>query len=142
MKWRKSGKRRKWLKTGKRGEKDFPFKDSRIKRNKYPYRHRNFKIFQKRIWKEPDPLIDVFQEKDKIIVVAELKGFKKENIKVQTEKNRLILSAKTHGRKYYKSLNLPDLVIPKVTRITYKNGVLEIQLKKTLREKSLNKVAG
>jgi HSP20 family molecular chaperone IbpA len=45
-------------------------------------------------------------------------------------------------RKYYKSLNLPKRVIPNTIRMTHKNGVLEIRLKKAVEEKTIDKVAG
>jgi len=117
------------------------FENLRVK-GRNPHKYKGLKSFKVKNWKEPEPLVDVFREKDRIVVVAELKGFKRENIKVQAEKQRLTLMAKAQGRRYYKSLNLPDAVIPEAARITYKNGVLEIQLKKALEEKPLNKVAG
>jgi HSP20 family molecular chaperone IbpA len=146
VKWRRSEKRPKWFRTAKRlnrtEEKFLRFDNLKFTRRQHPYKHGSLKIFKGKSWKEPEPLLDVFREKDKIVVVAELKGFKRENIRVQTEKQRLTLTAKTQGRRYYKSLNLPDAVIPEATRITYKNGVLEIQLKKALETEPVNKVAG
>ncbi|MEM3874977.1 MAG: Hsp20/alpha crystallin family protein [Candidatus Bathyarchaeia archaeon] len=107
-----------------------------------PRKYKSLKSFKVKNWREPEPLVDVFREKDRIVIVAELKGFKRENIKVQAEKRQLTLMAKAQGRRYYKSLNLPDAVIPEAARITYKNGVLEIQLKKAIEERPLDKVAG
>ncbi|MGB9960514.1 MAG: Hsp20/alpha crystallin family protein [Candidatus Bathyarchaeales archaeon] len=150
MKWRRSEKRPKWFKIVKKLDEAENEKASKISRTKnlkvrgrpHPYMYRNSKSLKKTVWKEPEPLLDIFQEKDNVVVVAELKGFKRENIKAHAEKQRLILSAKAQERKYYKSLNLPKGVIPESMRITYKNGVLEIRLKKALEEKALNKVAG
>lgn len=150
MKWRRSGKRPKWFKVVKKldeAENERASKTSRAKNLKvrgrpYPYMYRGSKTLKKAVWKEPEPLLDIFQEKDSVIVVAELKGFKRENIKAYAERQRLVLSARAQERKYYKSLNLPKGVIPETMRITYKNGVLEIRLKKALEEKALNKVAG
>ncbi|MEM3616438.1 MAG: Hsp20/alpha crystallin family protein [Candidatus Bathyarchaeia archaeon] len=119
----------------------FKFENLRVSKQHF-HRYKSFKAFKVKKWREPEPLVDVFREKDKIVVVAELKGFNRENIKVQAEKQRLTLTAKVQGRRYYKSLNLPEAVIPEEARITYKNGVLEIQLKKAIAEKPLNKVAG
>jgi HSP20 family protein len=75
-------------------------------------------------------------------VVAEFAGFDKENIRTSVKDQRLTLSAHTSDRKYYKSLNLPGRVIPSTMRTTYKNGVLEIHLKKAVEEKAIDKVAG
>ena len=92
--------------------------------------------------KELEPLIDVLDEKDEIIVVAELAGFKREDSKIHVEDQRLTLSTATLGRKYYKSLNLPKRVIPSTIRTTYKNGVLEIRLRKVNEEETIDKMAG
>ena len=95
-----------------------------------------------RKWKEPEPLIDVLEGKDELTVVAGLVGFRKEDLAVHVKSRRLTLSAEASDRKYHKSLNLPVLVIPKTMRITYKNGVLEVRLKKGTEEKTIDKVAG
>ncbi|MEM0006989.1 MAG: Hsp20/alpha crystallin family protein [Candidatus Bathyarchaeia archaeon] len=147
MRWRKSEKRPKWFRTVKRHGKveDRVFKLESLKTSRqHSHKYKGLKTFSFKVkkWREPEPLVDVFREKDKIIVVAELKGYKKENIKVKAENQRLILTAKAQGRRFYKSLNLPEAVIPEAARITYKNGVLEIQLKKAPEERPLNKVAG
>ncbi|MEM3565643.1 MAG: Hsp20/alpha crystallin family protein [Candidatus Bathyarchaeia archaeon] len=146
MRWRRSEKRPKWFRAAKRlvknEEKVFRFENLRDQRRQLPHKYKGLKTFKVKKLREPEPLVDVFREKDKIVIVAELKGFKRENIKVQAEKRQLTLMAKAQGRRYYKSLNLPDAVIPEAARITYKNGVLEIQLKKAIEERPLNKVAG
>jgi HSP20 family molecular chaperone IbpA len=100
------------------------------------------KIDAEKKTKEPEPLIDVLDEKDEIIVVAELAGFNSEDSKIHVKDQRLILSTATLGRKYYKSLNLPKRVIPSTIRTTYKNGVLEIRLRKVNEEKTIDKMAG
>jgi HSP20 family protein len=92
--------------------------------------------------KEPQPLLDVLEEKNEIIVVAEFAGFNRESLKISVENQRLTLCAESLDRKYYKSLNLPKRVIPSTIRTTYKNGVLEIQLKKVIQEKTIDEVAG
>jgi len=92
--------------------------------------------------KEPEPLIDVLDEKDEVVVVAELAGFNSEDSKIHVKDQRLILSTATPSRKYYKSLNLPKRVIPSTMRTTYKNGVLEIRLRKVDEEKTIDKMAG
>ncbi|MEM1539407.1 MAG: Hsp20/alpha crystallin family protein [Candidatus Bathyarchaeia archaeon] len=150
MKWRKSEKRPKWIKNirrtddveGKRAYEIFKtgIKSENLKPMIKP--RGRYRMLKKSRWKEPAPLIDVFQEKDSLLVVAELKGFNKENIKIHVEGQRLVLSAKTQGRRYYKSLNLPVAVIPETMCTTYKNGVLEIRLRKALEEKTIKKLAG
>lgn len=150
MRWRKSEKRPKWFKTIRRLDeaenrnnlKALRFTEPKTRGRLHHYTYKRPKTPGKSILKEPEPLLDVFNEEDGITVVAELKGFKRENIKITTEKHQLTLSAKSQGRRYYKRLNLPEIVIPEATFTTYKNGVLEIKLKKAIDEKALSKVAG
>jgi HSP20 family protein len=92
--------------------------------------------------KELEPLIDILEERDDVIIVAELAGFNNEDLRIHAENQRVTLSAEASDRKYYKSLNLPKRVIPSTMRSRYKNGVLEIQLKKAAEEKAIDKVAG
>ena len=94
------------------------------------------------MFKEPEPLIDIFQNGENVMVVAELKGFRKENIKVHVEQRRLVISANAHGRSYHKILSLPKAVVPESMRMTYKNGVVEIILKKAMEAKAIRELAG
>jgi HSP20 family molecular chaperone IbpA len=95
--------------------------------------------YRKRKWKEPKPLIDIFQEKTWITIVAEIAGFNKETLKIEVKDQKLTLSAKAKDRRYYKSLNLPKEVIPNIMHTTYKNGVLEVKLRKAEKEQTIDK---
>ena len=79
---------------------------------------------------DPKPLIDIFQDNNNITIIAEIAGFNKESFKINVKDQKITLSAKSKERRYYKSLNLPKVVIPDETHTKYKNGVLEIKLKK------------
>jgi HSP20 family protein len=92
--------------------------------------------------KEPGPLIDILEERNEIIIVSEFAGFKREDLKIRLKNRRLTLSAEALNRKYRKSLNLPTGVIPKSMHTAYKNGVLEIRLKKVAKEKTMDGMAG
>jgi HSP20 family protein len=71
-----------------------------------------------------------FQDNSNITIIAEMAGFNKETLKINVNSQKLTLSAKSKDRRYYKSLNLPKVVIPNAMHTKYKNGVLEIKLKK------------
>lgn len=92
--------------------------------------------------KEPEPLIDVLEDNHTVTVVADLAGFERRNITVRVDDQRLTLSAKAPNRKYHKSLNLPERVIASNIHTKYKNGVLEIRLKKSLEESAVGELAG
>lgn len=123
----------------KRNPRTFRFGTLKVNRKKPVFRFDASKIRGK--WREPKPLIDVLNGEDEVIVVAELAGFNKEDLKINVENQRLTLSAKTFERKYHKSLNLPARVIPSTMCTKYKNGVLEIRLKKAAKE-TIGRVAG
>ena len=141
MKWRRSRKQLKWLDlTGdKSRSKIFRFAALRATKRIYPPYYRSSKDCGKRKWKSPKPLIDIFQEKNGITIVAEIAGFNKETLKINVKDQKLTLSAKAKDRRYYKSLDLPKVVVPNAVHTTYKNGVLEIKLKKAPKELAINK---
>ena len=112
---------------------------NRAKYKSVPSSFRTSKSFARRNLAEPKPLIDIFQENNYITIVAEIAGFNKETFKIHVKDQKLILSAKSKDRRYYKSLNLPKVVIPDVMYTKFKNGVLEIKLKKA--ETAINKEA-
>ena len=79
---------------------------------------------------EREPLVDVFSEDGSIKVVAELPGVEKQDIKLHATPKTLTISVNTPQRKYYKELELPAEIDPKTAKSVYRNGVLEVTLKK------------
>jgi HSP20 family molecular chaperone IbpA len=147
-KWRRSKKYLKWLDLNGSPEKNSAKNRSKTLRVKsmrktstHPQRHHYSKNLEKNTWKEQKPLIDIFQENNWITIIAQIVGFNKETLKINVTDQKLTLSAKAKDRKYYKSLNLPKVVIPNVMHTTYKNGVLEIKLKKAIKEQTPNQKA-
>jgi HSP20 family molecular chaperone IbpA len=140
-KWRRSRKHLKWLdlRSTKNRSKILRIEPMRTSRSIFPQNYRSSQNYAKRKWKEPKPLIDIFQEKKWITIVAEIAGFNKETLNINVKDQKITLSAKAKDRRYYKSLNLPKVVIPNIMRTTYKNGVLEIKLKKAEKEETINK---
>ena len=130
--WRRSSKKRKWLDFNEFKEKK-PVVTQKTQRLKNMPAHTSFrpsKSFIKRNLAEQKPLIDIFQENNTITIVAEIVGFNKESLKINVKDQKITLSAKSKDRRYYKSLNLPTVVIPNAMHTKFKNGVLEIKLKK------------
>ncbi len=113
-----------------------------MKGHSRPFAYAVPKIYRKRELREPEPLIDILEENNEVIVVAEFAGFSKEDLKAHVKNQRLTLSAEALDRKYHKSLNLPTEVIPSSMRTAYKNGVLEVRLKKIAKEKAVDRIAG
>lgn len=84
-----------------------------------------------KIIKTREPIVDVFDEKNHILVVAELPGINQREVKANLKGDILILETGKEKRKYYKEILLPSKVNPKTKKIIYKNGILEIKFKKT-----------
>jgi HSP20 family molecular chaperone IbpA len=148
-KWRRSRRNPKWLDIfkafnsarGKRTPQISHMDEWKIRKRVYASRQRMPETCLESRMREPEPLLDVLEEKGEITVFVEFAGFKKDSLKINVENHKLTLCAEALNRKYYKSLNLPKRVIPKTIRTTCKNGVLEIQLKKAMQGKTLDKVA-
>jgi len=88
---------------------------------------------------EYEPLVDVFIEETSVAVIAELPGVAKDSIEVHATEDKVTISVDSSRRKYYKELNLPAKVDPKSSAASYKNGVLEVRLKKLVGERLLIK---
>lgn len=83
---------------------------------------------------EREPLTDVNEVGDEVRVTAELPGVEKEDIKLQATAETLTISVDKPEHKYYKKLKLPAEVDPKQAKSMYKNGVLQVTLKKRREE--------
>ncbi len=77
-----------------------------------------------------EPMVDVFDEKDRILVIAELPGVSEKEIKVEIAGDILNFTASNKDRKYAKEILLPGKVKPDSVKTQYKNGILEITLEK------------
>ncbi len=88
---------------------------------------------------EYEPLVDVFVDKVNVVIVAELHGINKESIEVDATEEKVTISVDSPEHKYFRELNLPVQVDPKSSTASYKNGVLEVRLKKVINESLLVK---
>ena len=77
---------------------------------------------------EREPLVDVLPENGTIRIIAEVPGIEKDDIKLNCTERSLTISIDTEKRKYFKEIDLPDAVDPKVSKASYRNGVLEVIL--------------
>jgi len=81
---------------------------------------------------EREPMTDIFDEKEEIRVYAEMPGVNAKDIKLDLKGDILDISAQTGDRKYHKEILLPAKVETAIPVPSYKNGVLEVRLKKCL----------
>ncbi len=83
-----------------------------------------------KVEEEREPIVDVFDEKDEIRVYAEMPGVNQDDIKLDLKGDILDISAKTGDRKYHKEILLPTKVKQETLTSSYKNGILEVRMRK------------
>jgi HSP20 family protein len=79
---------------------------------------------------EREPITDIFDEKDEIVVIAEMPGIDENDLKIDMKEDMLEFSAVGKNRTYRKELLLPVKAL--ITNLNHKftNGILEIRIKK------------
>lgn len=93
-----------------------------------------------------EPLMDLIDEKDQYKVIMEVPGINKEDIDINVTEDSVTVRAETKAEQkkeekgyYYqerrygsfqRSFTLPGEVLPESASAEYKNGILEIKLKK------------
>jgi HSP20 family protein len=77
-----------------------------------------------------EPIVDVFDEEDRILVIAELPGVSEDELKIEVAGDILNLTASGKDRKYAKEILLPCKVKADSVKTSYKNGIVEITLEK------------
>jgi HSP20 family protein len=79
---------------------------------------------------EREPLTDIFDEKDEIVVIAEMPGIEYNDITIDLNEDILEFSAVNKNRKYRKELLLSVKVSKQNLSHKFTNGILEIRIKK------------
>ena len=77
-----------------------------------------------------EPAVDVFEEEDHVLVVAEMPGIGVEDVQITVEDDLLTISAARGDKKYRKEVLLPANSTRENTQVTCNNGVVEIKCKK------------
>jgi len=87
------------------------------------------------ISEEREPLTDIIEGDNDVAVTVEIPGVEKEDIDLNVTKENLEIRVDTPQRKYHKNLDLPCDVLPKTTKATYKNGILDVVIKRSEKKK-------
>ena len=77
-----------------------------------------------------EPLVDVHEEEDHVLVLAELPGVDNENVTLELADDRLKLSARRGKISYLKEIALPGRFSQEDMHWDCKNGILQIRLKR------------
>ena len=82
------------------------------------------------ISEEREPLTDIIEGDEDVAVTVEIPGVEKEDIDLNISEDTIEIKVDTPQRKYHKSLEMPCDVKPKTTKATYKNGILDVVIKR------------
>jgi len=74
-----------------------------------------------------EPLVDIFEETDHVLIVAEMPGIEVEDIKIEITDDILTLSAEKKDKKYHKEILLPGSFSREKMTVACTNGVAEIR---------------
>ena len=79
---------------------------------------------------EREPITDIFDEEDEIVVIAEMPGVEEGDLKIELKEDILDITAVNRNRSYRKELLLPVKLLQTNLKHKFTNGILEIKIKK------------
>jgi HSP20 family molecular chaperone IbpA len=86
-----------------------------------------------------EPLVDVFDEGDRILVVAEVPGAEEDSIRVELENHTLKLRAGARYRAYRGEVGLPAEVEHNSLAWTLNNGIIELRLNRKKKKRRITR---
>lgn len=77
-----------------------------------------------------EPLTDIIEAEDHVVITMELPGIEKKDINLEVVEDSLVIDVDTAMRKYHKELRLPENLDMDTIEANYKNGVLDIKIQR------------
>jgi len=74
-----------------------------------------------------EPLVDVFEEDDHTLVVAEMPGISEKDLKLSVTDDVLTISGERGEKKYYREILLPRKYVTENIEVSCNNGMIEIK---------------
>ena len=74
-----------------------------------------------------EPVSDVFEEPDHVLIVAEMPGIANDNVRLDVKDDVLTVTAEHGDTKYRKEVLLPGIFLREKMQVSCANGVLEIR---------------
>jgi HSP20 family protein len=74
-----------------------------------------------------EPVVDIFEEKDHTLVLAEMPGISAEDVRIEVKDDLLCIYAEKMDKKYSKEVLLPQTYPKDKMSISCNNGILEIK---------------
>ena len=75
-----------------------------------------------------EPMVDIFEEKGFVLVIAEMPGIGSKDVKIDLRDDVLAISAARGDKKYKKEILLPGNFSPEKMTVSCNNGVVEVKL--------------
>ena len=91
--------------------------------------HRDEKTGETTVQEVSEPLIDIIEESDHVLVLAEMPGVADEDVHLDLNGDILVLHAEKGSKKYHKEIVLPRSFDSKAMERSCRNGILEVKLK-------------
>jgi HSP20 family protein len=88
---------------------------------------------------EREPLVDISTTNDQVIIVLEMPGAKKEDLKINASEDSIEVQSTDPKRKYHKIIELPKEVDIESAKSKFNNGILEVIFNKKEETKSKGK---
>ena len=79
---------------------------------------------------EREPLIDVIESNEQVRVIVELPGVRREDIMIDARERSLEIEVDNELKQFHQQIDLPCGVLPDSVKASYKNGVLEISMRR------------
>jgi HSP20 family protein len=74
-----------------------------------------------------EPVVDVFEEEDHVLIVAEMPGISVGDVQIAVEDDLLTITAAHGDKQYRKEVLLPGSLVREKMQVTCNNGVVEIK---------------
>lgn len=78
------------------------------------------------------------QSDDEVFITLDLPGFDKKNLELKVKEDSITIKAEQEERKHSSTKKLPCAVDGDSAKATYRNGVLDIKVKKAKADKGVN----
>lgn len=82
-----------------------------------------------------EPLVDVIEDRDVISITVEMPGVERDEIDLEISEEEVTLKVDHEKRRYFKKIPLGVQIVPDSSKATFRNGVLEVVVKKTEEKK-------
>jgi HSP20 family protein len=89
--------------------------------------HRDEKTGETVVQEIREPVVDLFEEKDHLLIVAEMPGISVKDVRLEVRDDLLTITAKKKDKKYRKEILLPQSYPREKMKLSCNNGILEIK---------------